>query len=115
MTKILSIPVVFTKGAGLSKRKLRDEPQRTCLGCHASANKSDLFRLQWVDGEVELTSSKKGVNGRSAYLHKTTVCMQRARVAGVIEKGLRVKSTDTIENFLNEQIKNLEKIETKVE
>ena len=114
MTKILSILVVFIKGAGLSKRKLRNEPQRTCLGCHASANKSDLFRLQWVDGEVGFTSSQKGVNGRSAYLHKNSVCMQRARVAGVIERGLRIKSTDSIEYFLNEQIKNLEKIETKV-
>ena len=99
----------------MSKRKLRDEPQRTCLGCRASANKSDLFRLQLVDGEFGFTSSKKGVDGRSAYLHKTTVCLQRASDAGIIERDLRITTTANIEIFLNEQIKNLEKIETKVE
>tara|TARA_B100000029_G_C17577282_1_gene958571 strand:+ start:333 stop:683 length:351 start_codon:yes stop_codon:yes gene_type:complete len=113
-TKILSIQVVFIKEHGLSKEKLRIEPQRTCLGCHSTANKSDLFRLQWIDGEVGFTSTHKGVDGRSAYLHKASVCMQRARDAGIIEKGLRLNSTANIEDFLNEQIKKLELIETKV-
>ncbi|MCH2657177.1 MAG: DUF448 domain-containing protein [Dehalococcoidia bacterium] len=98
----------------MSKEKLRIEPQRTCLGCHSSANKSDLFRLQWVDGEVGFTSSQKGVDGRSAYLHKNSVCMQRARDTGIIEKGLRLTSASNTENFLTKQIENLEVIATKV-
>ena len=68
----------------LSKKKIRHEPQRTCLGCRTVANKCDLLRFQRVQNGVVHTSDKRNFEGRGAYLHNKISCIQNALDAGVI-------------------------------
>ena len=95
----------------LSKKGLRHEPQRTCLGCRTVANKCDLLRFRRVKNDVVRTRDKKNLEGRGAYLHKKISCIQNAVNAGLIERDLGVPSNETIHKLLNEQIIKLEKME----
>lgn len=95
----------------LSKKKIRHEPQRTCLGCRTVADKCDLLRFQRVQNGVVHTSDKRNFEGRGAYLHNKISCIQSALDAGVLEQGLGVPSNETVHKILNEQIDKLEKLE----
>jgi hypothetical protein len=90
-------------------------PQRKCLGCGVSKNKSDLIRVvrsaekdggaDSVSVSVDLKGKK---SGRGAYICKDESCLKKAVKAKKFDRGLDVKiSSDVLETLLS-QIKESE-------
>jgi len=82
-------------------------PQRKCVGCGVSKNKSDLIRVV-RSPENEISIDLKGKkSGRGAYICKDEACLKKAVKAKKFDRSLEVKITDDILASLLGQI-NLE-------
>jgi len=69
----------------------RQEPQRTCVACRKTGEKSTLIRLVRKDDnmiEVDLTGR---MNGRGAYMCSEITCWQDGINKGQLERALKVK------------------------
>jgi len=62
-------------------------PQRTCVGCRATAEKGDLVRVAVRDG-VFLVDAAQREPGRGAYLHPG--CAERALRTRGVQRTLKV-------------------------
>ena len=79
-------------------------PQRKCLGCGTSKNKSDLIRVV-RSPENEISIDLKGKkSGRGAYICCDANCLKKAAKAKKFDKSLEVKITDEILESLSAQI-----------
>jgi len=82
-------------------------PQRRCVGCGISKNKSDLIRVvRSPEGDVGIDLKGKK-SGRGAYICKDGECLKKALKARKFERGLELEnkiSEELAENLL-EQIK----------
>ena len=79
-------------------------PQRKCIGCGVSKNKSDLIRVV-RSPENELSIDLKGKkSGRGAYICKDEECLKKAVKAKRFDRSLEVKITDDILESLLSQI-----------
>ena len=80
-------------------------PQRKCLGCGVSKNKSDLIRVVRSpenDISVDLRGKK---SGRGAYICKDEDCLKKAVKAKRFDRSLDVRISDDILETLLNQIK----------
>ena len=80
-------------------------PQRKCLGCGVSKNKSDLIRVvRSPDNELSIDLKGKK-SGRGAYICKDENCLKKAVKAKRFDRSLEVKISDDILESLLNQIK----------
>lgn len=72
----------------LSRKKT---PERTCLGCRKTKNKSELVRVvRSPDGKVLLDRTGR-MNGRGAYLCRSGECVERALSSGALARALKAE------------------------
>jgi len=80
-------------------------PQRKCVGCGASKNKSDLIRVV-RSPENEISIDLKGKkSGRGAYICKDEACLKKAAKAKKFDRNLETAVTDDILESLLDQIR----------
>ena len=80
-------------------------PQRKCIGCGVSKNKSDLIRVvRSPDNEISIDLKGKK-SGRGAYICKDEDCLKKAVKAKRFDRNLEVKITDDILESLLKQIR----------
>jgi predicted RNA-binding protein YlxR (DUF448 family) len=81
-------------------------PQRKCLGCGISKNKSDLIRVV-RSPENDISIDLKGKkSGRAAYICRDSNCLKKAVKAKKFDKSLEIKISDEIFESLSAQINN---------
>ncbi|MCL1792359.1 MAG: YlxR family protein [Oscillospiraceae bacterium] len=81
-------------------------PQRKCLGCGISKNKSDLIRVV-RSPENDISIDLKGKkSGRGAYICRDSNCLKKAVKAKKFDKSLEIKISDEIFESLSAQINN---------
>ena len=89
-------------------------PQRKCIGCGVSKNKSDLIRVvrspeDETTGTSEISIDLRGKkSGRGAYICKDENCLKKAVKAKKFERSLEVTISDEILETLLRQIKETE-------
>lgn len=86
-----------TKSNGGSIKANKHVPQRTCIGCRKSKDKSELLRIVCgEDGSVTVDESMKAP-GRGAYICKDMSCFDKAVKTKAIERALKLTAgkTDT--------------------
>ena len=65
------------------------EPQRTCVGCRATAAKAALVRIvRTPTGEVRVDPTGREP-GRGAYVHRDPACVRRAERSNGFARALR--------------------------
>ena len=84
-------------------------PQRKCVGCGISKNKSELIRVvrspAGEDNLPEVSIDLKGKkSGRGAYICRDGECLKKALKARRFERNLEVKISDELAQSLFEQI-----------
>ncbi|MDO4805093.1 MAG: YlxR family protein [Lachnospiraceae bacterium] len=85
---------------------LKKKPQRTCLGCRNSKNKTELIRIvRTPEGDVKVDPSGKA-NGRGAYLCRDSECLKRAIKAKALQKALKTEIPPDIGDRLLREIAN---------
>jgi predicted RNA-binding protein YlxR (DUF448 family) len=75
--------------------KVREDPQRMCVGCREMKNKRDLIRVvRTPEGsiEVDLTGKK---SGRGAYLCNNPECLAQAVKGKRLQKALEHENPTT--------------------
>jgi len=82
-------------------------PQRRCVGCGLSKNKSDLIRVvRGPEPENEISIDLKGKkSGRGAYICKDENCLKKAVKAKKFDRSLETKISDEILEALLEQLR----------
>ncbi|MBO0773822.1 MAG: YlxR family protein [Actinobacteria bacterium] len=77
----------------MTGRSLRPVPSgpvvRTCIGCRASAAKSDLLRVV-ASGDEVVPDPRARLPGRGAYLHPSHECFEQAQRRRAFPRALRV-------------------------
>ena len=78
-------------------------PQRTCLGCMQSKNKSELVRIvKQNDGKIFVDKTGKA-NGRGAYICNNVECLDKAIKSKRLEKNFETK----IDNEIYESLRGV--------
>lgn len=78
-------------------------PQRTCLGCMQSKNKSELVRIvKQNDGKIFVDKTGKA-NGRGAYICNNIECLDKAIKSKRLEKNFETK----IDNEIYESLRGV--------
>ena len=86
-------------------------PQRKCVGCGISKNKSELIRVvrspvKTDNNAPEISIDLKGKkSGRGAYICRDEACLKKALKARKFERNLEVKISEALAADLLEQIK----------
>ena len=89
-------------------------PQRKCVGCGITKNKSDLIRVVRSPGKdgselPEISIDLKGKkSGRGAYICKDENCLKKAAKAKKFDRSLEISISDEILGDLLRQIKESE-------
>ena len=63
-------------------------PERTCLGCRQKVAKASLVRIALSAG-VPVVDGEGIVQGRGAYVHRASECLDEALRRGVLARALR--------------------------
>lgn len=84
----------------------RKKPQRQCIGCRESKEKSELIRVvKTPDGEIVL--DRKGRrNGRGAYLCDKEECLRKARKTNALSRSFKMNVSEDIYEELERQLQN---------
>lgn len=78
-------------------------PQRTCLGCMQSKNKSELVRIvKQNDGKIFVDKTGKA-NDRGAYICNNVECLDKAIKSKRLEKNFETK----IDNEIYESLRGV--------
>lgn len=78
-------------------------PQRTCLGCMQSKNKSELVRIVKQNyGKIFVDKTGKA-NGRGAYICNNVECLDKAIKSKRLEKNFETK----IDNEIYESLRGV--------
>ena len=84
--------------------KVKQIPQRKCIGCAERRDKGDLVRVvRTPDGEIRLDSTGRAA-GRGAYLCKSKKCLARARKSHRLETNLGVEIPEAVYAALESEI-----------
>ena len=87
------------------EQKKRKIPQRQCLGCNEHKPKAELLRVvRSPEGEISLDFIGKK-SGRGAYLCHSTECLNKARKAKRLERGLDISISQDIYDALEAELK----------
>jgi predicted RNA-binding protein YlxR (DUF448 family) len=71
-------------------------PVRTCVGCREEASKRSLARLvKESSGRIRLDPTGRD-QGRGAYIHRSPVCIERAKRRRAIERALKGQVADDL-------------------
>lgn len=91
-------------------KKLKKEPQRTCLGCRESGGKREFIRIvRSKNGDI-LVDETLRLPGRGAYIHNDRKCIEQAFKNKAIQRSLKIDLEEkTIEN-IKAQIDKLNKV-----
>ena len=92
---------------------MKKKPQRSCVCCRATKDKSELLRVvAMADGSIVYDPTGKAP-GRGSYLCKNAECIKpELKKAGRLSKGLRrAISDEEIENLAKEMLAAAEKAE----
>jgi uncharacterized protein len=65
------------------------EPERTCVGCRASAPKRELVRIVRAPAGVVDVDRSGSAPGRGAYVHPAASCVEVATRRGGLARALR--------------------------
>ena len=71
-------------------KQSQDRPRRTCIGCRCRADKAELIRVVFRDGELFLDQSQDAP-GRGAYVHPKRGCVETADQRKAVARALRVE------------------------
>lgn len=84
----------------------KKKPQRTCVGCGKTFDKSDLLRVvRSPEGKISL--DKKGkASGRGAYLCGDPECLKKAFKTKRLERNLGIQIPEEVYALLEEEVKN---------
>ena len=84
---------------------MKKVPQRKCVGCGVSTDKSALIRVvRSPEGEVSIDLKGKK-SGRGAYICKNEECLKKALKARKFERSLEIKISEELAESLLSQIK----------
>jgi predicted RNA-binding protein YlxR (DUF448 family) len=85
-------------------------PVRTCVGCRARTEKSDLLRVVAVEGEADVSAlvpdHRGRLPGRGAYLHPDLRCLDLAERRRAFPRALRLTGpldASALRQWLGEQ------------
>ena len=79
-------------------------PQRTCLGCMQSKNKSELVRIvKQNDGKIFVDKTGKA-NGRGAYICPHVDCFNKAVKTKGISRALKMEIPEKIYAKISEEL-----------
>ncbi|MBC9928123.1 MULTISPECIES: YlxR family protein [unclassified Leucobacter] len=84
------------------------DPVRSCVGCHARANRAELLRVVQRDGQV-LPDDRAVLPGRGAWVHPTVQCVEQAVKRGAFSRALRSSGkldTSPLQNRLKSLMDN---------
>src|SRR5262249_4461879 len=73
----------------------RRTPERTCVGCRATAAKGDLVRIVRSRGGEFAVDRTGRLPGRGAYLHRSAECVRRAVRRKALARSLRATLSET--------------------
>lgn len=77
-----------------------NSPQRTCMGCNAKKDKSELIRIV-KNKQNEISIDKTGkTQGRGAYICNNINCLQKVMKNNRLEKVLNTKISEETYNNL---------------
>lgn len=77
-------------------QKPKKIPQRKCMGCMESFDKSSLIRVvRSPEGEISLDATGKK-SGRGAYICPKAACLKKARKGHRLEKALECAISDEV-------------------
>ena len=80
-------------------------PQRKCVGCGTSKNKSDLIRVvRSPDNEISIDLKGKK-SGRGAYICKNEECLKKAVKGKKFDRSFEIKVSEEILGELLKQLK----------
>ena len=80
----------------------KKKPIRRCVGCGASKEKAELYRIIRTP-ENEILLDKTGrKNGRGAYICKDVKCIEKAKKLGSLSKAFGISVSDEIYESLME-------------
>lgn len=78
------------------KIKMKNQPQRTCMGCNTKKNKKDLIRIV-KDKENQISIDKTGKQqGRGAYICDDIQCLEKVIKSKRLEKVFDMKISEQI-------------------
>lgn len=84
--------------------KIKKIPQRKCVGCGETRNKTELIRvLRTPDGTVCLDFTGKK-SGRGAYICRDPECLKKARRSRRIDRNLDCDIPDEIYDRMEEEL-----------
>lgn len=63
-------------------------PMRTCVGCRARAEKSELVRIVAIAGQASIDAAAR-MAGRGAYLHARRSCLEEAIRRRALTRAIR--------------------------
>lgn len=87
----------------------KSAPMRKCVGCNERFEKKQLIRVvRTPEMEVKVDAGRK-MNGRGAYLCRSSACFRKAIKNRGIERALEVSLPEEIITVLEEEIEQLER------
>jgi len=85
---------------------IRKKPQRTCLGCRNSKDKTELVRIvRTPEGEVVVDRTGKK-NGRGAYICPDPECLRLAMRSKALGNALSTEIPEEIYEILTAEIRH---------
>ena len=89
----------------MANRKI---PMRMCTSCREMKPKMELVRVvKTPEGEIKLDLTGK-LNGRGAYICKSTECLKKAQKSNAIGRALDTNVSAEIYDALGEELKEIE-------
>lgn len=94
---------------------MRNQPQRTCVGCRLSRNRSDLLRFVLSPQQRLLVDYRQRLPGRGVYTCCEPVCVERAVERKQFQRALRVdqltlNKADLVELIAEEILQKIENL-----
>lgn len=74
----------------------KKKPLRICVACRTKKSKFELVRVVKTPNDEVMLEGNKRVNGRGAYLCKTSECIGKARKEKSLDRALNAKIPEEI-------------------
>lgn len=88
--------------------KTKKTPLRKCAGCQQMKDKKELIRvLRTPEGEITIDTTGR-MNGRGAYLCRSSSCLRKAMKAHALERSLGAKISAEVYSALEKEIEKVE-------